>query len=57
MKGMPLLGLNGKQKLKYKVLLNFNDFENVMGNRAFAPQEQMFYFSQCFQMSATIDAQ
>jgi len=34
-----------KHNLKDKVTVNINGFKDIMGNKAFAPEEQMLYFS------------
>jgi len=34
-----------KLNLEGKVLVYFNGFKDILGNRAFAPEEQMLYFS------------
>jgi len=39
------------------MMVNIIGFKDSMGHRAFAPDEQLLFFSYCLQMSATIDAQ
>ena len=46
--GQPLMrGVWGSaaHPVRNKVLLNVNGFEDIMGKSAFAPEEQMLYFS------------